>query len=399
MSPHEVRGLRVSALASILPAVALAGSLALAAVLALGLSPGYFVRTLVLASAGACIAYTGLGDAHPFARFGIANQVTLVRGLFAVLLAALIGEPLTPALQWLAVLVATCAASLDALDGRLARRRRMVSPFGARLDMETDALLILVLSLLAWQLGKAGAWILACGLLRYAFVAAGELRPWMMRALPPSRRRQTVAATQMVCLIVVIAPVVTVPWSAALGALALVTLATSFAIDVAWLVSRRHVPLARDTGTQPWLLPLAALLLLNAALTFHNVWPTLFIRWPGELSIELAVTVLALALLALRGPLPRALLAVLAALWVVFTLGRYAEVTAPALYGREVNLYWDVRHLASGGRHARPRHAHVARGRRARRNASGFSRSSTWWRAGRSAASAPRCRDRGCVPD
>ena len=26
-------------------------------------------------------------------------------------------------------------------------------------------------------------------------------------------------------------------------------------------------------------------------------------------------------------------------------LGRYAEVTAPALYGRPVNLYWDAQHL------------------------------------------------------
>ncbi len=92
----------------------------------------------------------------------------------------------------------------------------------------------------------------------------------------------------------------------------------------------------------------AALLLLNAMLTFHNVWPTLFIRWPGELSIELAGT---LALLVAwhwrRETTPPALIAALAVLFVLGTLGRYGEVTAPALYGREVNLYWDLQHLAS----------------------------------------------------
>ena len=39
----------------------------------------------------------------------------------------------------------------------------MASAFGARFDMETDALLLLVLAALAWQFDKAGAWVLASG--------------------------------------------------------------------------------------------------------------------------------------------------------------------------------------------------------------------------------------------
>jgi hypothetical protein len=35
----------------------------------------------------------------------------------------------------------------------------------------------------------------------------------------------------------------------------------------------------------------------------------------------------------------------LALLLVLFILGRYLEVTAPALYGRRINLYWDGQHL------------------------------------------------------
>ena len=62
---------------------------------------------------------------------------------------------------------------LDGVDGWLARRHRIASAFGARFDMEIDALLILALSVLAWRHEKAGAWVVASGLLRYAFVAAG----------------------------------------------------------------------------------------------------------------------------------------------------------------------------------------------------------------------------------
>lgn len=92
----------------------------------------------------------------------------------------------------------------------------------------------------------------------------------------------------------------------------------------------------------------AALLLLNAMLTFHNVWPTFFVRYSGEVSIELAGTLLLLAAWQwVRGALPRRLLVTLAILFVLGTIGRYAEVTAPALYGREVNLYWDLPHVTS----------------------------------------------------
>ena len=37
---------------------------------------------------------------------------------------------------------------------------------------------------------------------------------------------------------------------------------------------------------------LVALALLNAALTFHNVWPTPAVEWRGEWSVEVALLVL-----------------------------------------------------------------------------------------------------------
>ena len=52
------------------------------------------------------------------------------------------------------------AAVSDVLDGWLARRHGTAADFGARFDMETDALLILLLSVLCLRYDKAGAWIL-----------------------------------------------------------------------------------------------------------------------------------------------------------------------------------------------------------------------------------------------
>ena len=95
-----------------------------------------------------------------------------------------------------------------------------------------------------------------------------------------------------------------------------------------------------------WVALAAALLVLNAALTFGNVWPTLWILPRPELSLELAVLLLVLvAWTSFVRPPGKIALTLLTLLFLAFVLGRYAEVTAPALYGRPVNLYWDSQHL------------------------------------------------------
>jgi hypothetical protein len=91
---------------------------------------------------------------------------------------------------------------------------------------------------------------------------------------------------------------------------------------------------------------LVALALLNAAVTFENIWPTPMIRWSGALSIELAVGILALSIVSRRfGPPTRGAVYALTAVWLVLVIGHYGDVTAPALYGRDVNLYWDLRFI------------------------------------------------------
>jgi phosphatidylglycerophosphate synthase len=181
---------------------------------------------------------------HPFTVFGAANQVTTARAAFVALIAGLIGEVTEPAVAFIAAAAALAVTVMDGVDGWLARRTAISSAFGARFDMEIDALLILVLSVLAWQYGKAGAWVLLSGLLRYVFVLAGWLWPWMDRPLEPSRRRQTVCVVQIAALIVIVEPLVAPPLSDAVAAVALGVLVGSFLIDTRWLVLHRREQMA-----------------------------------------------------------------------------------------------------------------------------------------------------------
>ncbi len=172
--------------------------------------------------------------------FGSANRVTLARGALAALAGALVLAAPGPAVAWFAVAVAVGALLLDGLDGALARARGLATAFGARFDMETDALTILVLCALAWHFGRAGAWVLLGGLLRYGFVAAGAARSWMRAPLPPSRRRQTACVVQYAALVICLVPVVPAGAAAVSAGLGLGAVAASFAADLLWLKRRAH---------------------------------------------------------------------------------------------------------------------------------------------------------------
>jgi phosphatidylglycerophosphate synthase len=181
--------------------------------------------------------------AHPHSRVGMANLFTGARALGVALLAGIALAPATPASGWWLVGIAAAGAAADAVDGPLARRSGLASRFGARFDMEIDALLILVLSVLVWRVVPLGEWVLVSGLLRYGFVAAGWMLPWMRADLPPSRRRQTVCVVQIVGFIAALSPLVSPGAAAAVSAAGLAALLWSFAVDVAWLwtTSRRRI--------------------------------------------------------------------------------------------------------------------------------------------------------------
>jgi len=233
--------LRGAAAAAIAVGMALA-VVAFAAADSGGLGRAFVPKALGGFALGVALVLAALPAHLPRRRFGPANQVTLARLALVALLAALLGEDAAP-LAWPIVGVATLAAVLDAIDGPLARRSGLASPLGARFDMETDALLILALALLAWQIGKAGGWIVAAGLLRYLFVAAGRAWRWLERPLPASMRRKAVCVVQILTLVVCLAPIVPPPESAAIAGAGLALLVYSFAVDVAWLRHRAGDPL------------------------------------------------------------------------------------------------------------------------------------------------------------
>jgi phosphatidylglycerophosphate synthase len=176
---------------------------------------------------------------HPFPTFGLANRITAVRAFLLALAAGLIGEAPRPEVAEGAVVLGAMATALDAVDGWAARRTHMASAFGARFDMEVDAFLIQVLAILAWRHGKAGIWVLLSGLVRYIFVAAGWMWPWMQRTLVPSTRRKTICVVQIAGLLVALLPAVRPPASTAIAAASLAILSYSFLVDTVWLWQRR----------------------------------------------------------------------------------------------------------------------------------------------------------------
>jgi phosphatidylglycerophosphate synthase len=193
-------------------------------------------------AATAAIVLDRVAIHHPFSRFGVGNTITLLRAAGAALLVAVAFEPslLDGEHAWLALGGVVLLLALDGVDGRIARNQELTSGFGARFDMEVDALLILALSALALGTGKAGAWVLGIGLMRYAFVAAGRLWPALARPLPPSRRRAVVCGLQVAALGLLLAPPVVPPSSSLIAGLAFALLAGSFAIDTVWLLRHRR---------------------------------------------------------------------------------------------------------------------------------------------------------------
>jgi phosphatidylglycerophosphate synthase len=172
---------------------------------------------------------------------GPANAVTYVRSLLVAGVAALAasGGP-----AGTIVVLGVVALALDGVDGIVARRTASASPLGARFDMEVDAFLLLALCVVLAR--GVGPWVLAIGLMRYAFGAAGVLLSWLTAPLPPRFSRKVVAAAQGVVLVTAISGVL--PSAATVVGLsgALAALCWSFGRDVVWLAERRSAQGARS---------------------------------------------------------------------------------------------------------------------------------------------------------
>ncbi len=84
---------------------------------------------------------------------------------------------------------------------------------------------------------------------------------------------------------------------------------------------------------------------LNILATLQNIWPTPWVRPVAEISIEIAAMTLILAMwVEFRGPLGKRFRRTALAVLLLLIAGRYGDITAPALFGRRIDLYWDLQH-------------------------------------------------------
>lgn len=209
------------------------------AVLLLGQGTGALVAG-ALYLAAAAVVVVAMGRHYPHARLGACNVVTLLRlALTAALVAPLVGG-LAPGFVagWTVAAIGTVALSLDGVDGFLARRSNLCSDVGARFDMEVDAALALILALHAYQGSPVGAEVLILGVMRYLFVGAAALWPWILAPLPVSYLRKGICVLQLSALIALQLPQLPADTAIVLARIASAALIWSFARDVLWL--RRH---------------------------------------------------------------------------------------------------------------------------------------------------------------
>ncbi|MFJ3231770.1 CDP-alcohol phosphatidyltransferase family protein [Streptomyces sp. NPDC086787] len=215
----------------------------------IGLGPAGWLTGLTFAIATWAVLSRALHRSQ-LRSFGPANRVTLGRATLVGGVTALVADSFesSPPVTLLVALT-TVALLLDGVDGKVARRTGTSTALGARFDMEVDAFLILVLSVyVAMDLGP---WVLLIGAMRYGFVAAARVAPWLNAPLPPSFARKTVAALQGICLLVAGSGLLPHTANLAVGALALGSLLWSFGRDVLWLwrTSRRVVEETPRSGT------------------------------------------------------------------------------------------------------------------------------------------------------
>lgn len=101
---------------------------------------------------------------------GPANWATATR-LFLLLLILAFAPADQP---WGLMIVLLAVASLDGLDGYLARKTNSASVIGEYFDKETDAFYVLAVGHILFELGYAPLWILSLGWIRYLYVLASR---------------------------------------------------------------------------------------------------------------------------------------------------------------------------------------------------------------------------------
>ena len=137
-------------------------------------------------------------------------------------------------------IVVVAAWGLDGLDGLIARRLQVETAFGALLDAEVDALLVLAAAVELWSSGKLGPWALLGGVLRYAYVLCLATFPPRRGPLPRSQFARY--AFGVVVLSLASALILPTPFAAIAAGAGTAWLGLSFSRSFWWLYGERPSP-------------------------------------------------------------------------------------------------------------------------------------------------------------
>lgn len=167
------------------------------------------------------------------ATLGVANCVTLTRGVAVAGVAGFVLVKPAGLLAWGPAVLYGLSVTLDAADGFVARTVGSQTKLGERLDHAFDTLGFLVAPIVGVAWGRLPVWYLSLALARYVYrfgLWAYERRGGTTRSLPPPRIRRPLAAIQMWFLVAALAPVV----SAGVVALAAIPVVLATLAVFAW---------------------------------------------------------------------------------------------------------------------------------------------------------------------
>ncbi|MEO9015320.1 MAG: CDP-alcohol phosphatidyltransferase family protein, partial [Terrimesophilobacter sp.] len=327
------------------PIVGLASQLALLAVLAatVGLgTAGWSTGILYAIASNALLARAIIRRGTR--GLGPADWVTLTRAVLVSGVTALVADSLDrPTPVTVLVSLAGVALVLDAVDGRVARRTHTVSTLGARFDMEVDAFLILMLSLLVAP--DVGEWVLAIGFARYAFVAAGLFLPWLRASAPPRRWSKVVAAIQGIALTIAAAGLLPQVVIGIILLAALAMLGESFGREVWWLWRHRQPDHSRTVSKAAAVTAVAGLIIwfvLAVPTRLSVITPAAFI------CIPLAGLIIVAIVLMSPPALRRATAVVVGVLLGLLAVVKALDLGFSAVFDRQFDLLNDWFYFGPG---------------------------------------------------
>lgn len=140
---------------------------------------------------------------------GLANAVTLLRGALYAVVAGFIVVPAETGLAWVPAACYGAGATLDKVDGVIARTVGEETPLGTQLDMAFDTFGFVAAPLVAVLWGVLPIYYLAVSAARYLFVGAVRLHGWRggtVRSLPDSNLGRYLAGIQMAFVTIALIP-------------------------------------------------------------------------------------------------------------------------------------------------------------------------------------------------